>query len=344
MTAKKHLNRPLTLAVLAFLPSMALANSATVDEIIERDQLNCGVSQGLPGFSSPDDRGNWSGIDVDICRAVAAAVLGDADKVSYIPLSAQNRFTVLQAGEVDLLSRNTTWTLTRDSSLGLDFTAVTYYDGQGFMVPKALDVNSATELAGAIVCTNSGTTTEQNAADYFRTLGDDTYEMVTFENADQVVAAYDAGRCDVYTTDASGLAAQRIKLENPDDHMILPEIISKEPLGPVVRQGDAAWADIVRWTVFALVNAEELAIDSNNAGQMQRTSLDPTVRRLLGEEGELGEQLGLDDQWAYNIIAQVGNYGQIYERHLGEQTPLNIPRGLNRLWSEGGIQYAPPVR
>ncbi len=326
----------------ALLTAPALAGP-TLDGVRAKGHVQCGVSEGLPGFSSPNDKGEWSGIDVDVCRAVAAAVLGDANKVKFTPLTAKQRFTVLQSGEIDVLSRNTTWTLTRDSALGLNFAGVIYYDGQGFMVRKDLGVKSARELDGATVCINAGTTTELNAADYFRANGM-RYTPVTFEKSDEVIAAYDAGRCDVYTTDQSGLYAQRIKLKNPADHMVLPEIISKEPLGPVVRQGDDEWFNIVRWSLFAMVNAEELGVTSSNAAGLAKTTADPQIRRLLGVEGKMGAHLKLDAAWAARIIGQVGNYGEIFSRNLGPATTLNIARGVNQLWSKGGVMYAPPIR
>jgi len=314
----------------------------TLDAIMAAGVLKCGVSQGLPGFSNPDDKGKWTGIDVDYCRALAAAVLGDAKKVKYVPLSAKVRFTALQSGEVDVLSRNTTWTHTRDTALGLDFVGVLYYDGQGFMVPKKLGIKTAKKLSGAAVCTNTGTTTELNVADYFRSNGM-KYKVVAFEKADEVVSAYDSGRCDVYTTDRSGLAAQRTKLKSPGSHIVLPEIISKEPLGPVVRHGDNQWGDIARWTLNALIIAEELGVSSKNVDAM-KSSKNPAIRRLLGVEGDTGKKLGLGKVWAYNIVKQVGNYAQIYAANVGPKTPLKLSRGLNRLWNKGGIMYAPPMR
>ncbi len=336
------MNKQLLLGATAAIAMVSSASAATLDDVKAKGYVQCGVSQGLPGFSNPDSAGNWTGIDVDVCRGVAAAVFGDATAVRYTPLSAKERFTALQSGEIDILSRNTTWTATRDNSLGLDFAGVTYYDGQGFMVRKDLGVETATDLGGAAVCTNTGTTTELNVADYFRSNGLD-YEVVAFEKSDEVVAAYDAGRCDVYTTDASGLYAQRLKLENPGDHMVLPEIISKEPLGPVVRQGDDQWGDIVTWTLYAMINAEEMGITSENIEEMGSAS-DPNVARLLGTEGDFGTQLGLDNMWAKNIIEQVGNYGESFAANVGPETELGIERGLNALWTEGGLQYAPPIR
>jgi len=335
----------LTVAVAA-LAGVAFAtsvNAATLDDVKAKGFVQCGVSQGLPGFSNADDSGEWTGIDVDLCRAVAAAVFGDASAVKFTPLSAKQRFTALASGEVDILSRNTTWTMTRDTQLGLNFAGVNYYDGQGMMVPTALGVNSALELDGANICTNTGTTTELNITDYFRANGM-SFNLVAFEKADEVVAAYDAGRCDVYTTDRSGLAAQRGKLTSPDSHVVLPEIISKEPLGPVVRQGDDQWFNIVRWSLNAMINAEEMGITSANVNATKYNKTAPSVARLVGKEGNFGEELGISNDWAYNIIAQVGNYGESYEKHVGLNTPLKLARGVNALWSEGGIMYAPPIR
>ncbi|MDN3648577.1 amino acid ABC transporter substrate-binding protein [Reinekea marina] len=321
---------------------MSTAQAGEVlDGVKEKGFLQCGVSQGLPGFSNSDENGNWTGLDVDFCRAVAAAIFGDASKVKYTPLSAKERFTALQSGEIDMLSRNTTWTQTRDTSLGINFAGVTYYDGQGFMVRKDLGVTSALELDGASVCTNQGTTTELNLADYFRANGM-SFEPVVFEKADEVVAAYDNGRCDVYTTDASGLAAQRTKLAEPAAHMVLPEIISKEPLGPAVAHGDDQMLDIVAWSINATVEAEEMGLNSSNIGKVKGdASASPGVKRFIGADGSLGANLGLDAEWAYNIVSQVGNYGEIWDRNV---KPLELPRGLNTLWKDGGIMYAPPVR
>ena len=337
-----HRPIPVIAIACALLTAQAVAGP-TLDGVRAKGHVQCGVSQGLPGFSNPDKKGEWSGIDVDVCRAVAAAVLGDARKVKFTPLSAKQRFTVLQSGEIDVLSRNTTWTLTRDSALGLNFAGVVYHDGQGFMVRKDLGVKSARDLDGAMVCINAGTTTELNAADYFRA-NRMRYTPVTFEKSDEAIAAYDAGRCDVYTTDQSGLYAQRIKLKNPADHMVLPEIISKEPLGPVVRQGDDEWFNIVRWALFAMINAEELGVTSGNVAGLAKSTSDPQIRRLLGTEGTMGAHLKLDAAWAMRIVAQVGNYGEVFERNLGPATTLKISRGVNRLWSKGGVMYAPPIR
>ncbi|MEO0498236.1 MAG: amino acid ABC transporter substrate-binding protein [Pseudomonadota bacterium] len=318
------------------------ASAATLDDVKAKGFVQCGVSQGLPGFSNPDDKGEWTGLDVDTCRAMAAAIFNDPSAVKFTPLSAKERFTALSSGEVDILARNTTWTMTRDASLGLNFAPVTYYDGQGFMVRKDLGVSSALELSGASVCTNTGTTTELNVADYFRSNSMD-YEVVAFEKADEVVKAYDDGRCDVYTTDASGLYAQRLKLAEPDAHVVLPEIISKEPLGPVVRQGDDQWFNIAKWVVFGLINAEELGVTMANAGEMMGSD-NPAVARLLGSEGAYGEMIGLDNAFLANAIKAVGNYGEIFDRNVGPDTPLAISRGQNALWTDGGLMYAPPVR
>jgi len=329
-------------AALAAVATTGAQAQQTLADVKAKGSIQCGVSQGLPGFSNPDDQGNWTGLDVDFCRAMAAAIFNDPGAVKYTPLSAKVRFTALQSGEVDVLPRNTTWTLTRDVALGLEFVGVNYYDGQGFMVRKDLGVNSALELAGAAVCTNTGTTTELNVADFFRA-NNMEYTVVAFEKADEVVAAYDAGRCDVWTTDRSGLAANRVKLSEPDAHVVLPEIISKEPLGPVVRHGDNNWGDIARWTLNAMINAEELGITSQNVDQMKGSD-NPSIKRLLGVEGDYGQALGIGNDWAYNIVKQVGNYGEVYEANVGPNTPLQLVRGVNALWNQGGILYAPPVR
>ncbi len=317
--------------------------ATTLETVKNRGHLKCGVHTGLPGFSSPDDKGKWAGIDVDICRGVAAAVFGNASKVQYTPLTAKERLTALQSGEIDMLSRNTTWTLTRDSAQGLNFTGVNYYDGQGFMVRKGIGVKNARDLDGASVCVQTGTTTELNLGDYFRSNGM-RYTPVVFEKNDEVVTAYESGRCDVLTSDQSQLYAVRLKLRNVNAHKVLPDIISKEPLGPVVRQGDDEWFNIVKWMLFAMVNAEELGVSSANAAKLKAGSKNPAIRRLLGMEGDKGKSLKLSNDWAYNIVAQVGNYGEIFERNLGTNTPLKIERGLNRLWNRGGLQYAPPIR
>ncbi|WP_136656950.1 amino acid ABC transporter substrate-binding protein [Nitratireductor sp. XY-223] len=337
---KRILSAIVGTAVLGF--AAGTASAATLDDVKSKDSLQCGVSQGLPGFSNPDQDGNWSGLDVDFCRAVAAAIFGDASKVKFTPLSAKERFTALQSGDVDILSRNTTWTMSRDTALGLNFSVVNYYDGQGFMVRKDLGVNSALELSGASICTNTGTTTELNVADYFRA-NNMEYELVAFEKADEVVAAYDAGRCDVYTTDQSGLYAQRLKLTDPAAHVVLPEIISKEPLGPVVRQGDDQWLNIIKWTHFAMLNAEELGVTQANVDEMKNSD-NPSIKRLLGTEGEFGGAIGLSNDWAYNVIKEIGNYGESFDRNVGPDTPLAISRGVNAQWNDGGLQYGPPIR
>jgi general L-amino acid transport system substrate-binding protein len=330
------------LAFCAAVSTTAFAG-ATLDAVKEKGFLQCGVTTGLPGFSSPDDKGNWTGLDVDTCRAVAAAVFGDAQKVKFTPLTAKERFTALQSGEIDILSRNTTWTLTRDSSLGLNFAGINYYDGQGFLVSKNLGVKSALELDGASFCIQAGTTTELNLADYFRA-NKMQYTPITFDTSDQTVKAFEAGRCDALTSDQSQLYALRIKLKDPGSAMVLPEVISKEPLGPVVRQGDDEWFNVVKWMLFALINAEELGVTSANVDDMKAKSTDPNVRRLLGVEGVKGEWIGLSDDWGYNIIKQVGNYSEVFDRNVGKGSALGISRGLNALWSHGGIQYAPPIR
>ena len=317
--------------------------AATLDDVKAKGFIQCGVSQGVPGFSNADSNGDWTGIDVDACRAVAAAIFGDAQKVKFTPLSAKERFTALQSGEIDILSRNTTWTYTRDVSLGLDFTAVNFYDGQGFMVRKDLGVESAKDLDGATVCTEQGTTTELNMADFFRK-NKLSYVPVVVQKADEALSAYSSGRCDVFTTDKSGLAAHRSKLSDPSAHVILPETISKEPLGPVVRHGDNQWKDIVTWAMFVQVNAEEMGITSKNVEKIKTETIDPEIKRLLGAEGDMGAQLGLPASWAYDIIAKVGNYGEVFERNVGPSTPVGLPRGINNLWTEGGVMYAPPVR
>ncbi len=326
----------------AALSATAAFAAETLDTVKERGELSCGVSTGLPGFSNPDDSGSWTGIDVDVCRGVAAAVLGDASAVKFVPLTAKERFTALQSGEIDVLSRNTTWTLTRDTSLGLNFTGTSYYDGQGFLVKKDLGVSSATELDGASVCIQAGTTTELNLADYFRFQGME-YSPVVFDTSDQTVQGFSSGRCDVLTSDQSQLYALRTKLDDPGSAVVLPEVISKEPLGPVVRQGDDQWFNVVKWALFAQINAEELGVSSDNLDEMMGSD-NPSIKRLLGVEGDMGQKLGLEADWAAKIIAQVGNYAEMFERNVGETTPLEISRGLNALWSDGGIMYAPPVR
>jgi general L-amino acid transport system substrate-binding protein len=324
---------------LAFFAVPAWAQS-TLDSVRNKGFVQCGVNTGLAGFSAPDSKGVWRGVDVDLCRAVAAAVLGDPAKVRYTPLTAQQRFTALQSGEVDILSRNTTWTLVRDTSLGLNFVGVNYYDGQGFMVHRKLNVKSARQLNGATVCVQPGTTTELNLADYFRA-NKMSFKPVVIEKLEEVLNAYFAGRCDVFTTDHSGLIALRqSRAPKPDEHVILPEIISKEPLGPAVRHGDDRWFDVVKWSLFAMIEAEELGLTSKNIDE-QAKSANPAIQRFVGASGELGKMLGLDNRWALNIVKQVGNYAESFDTNL---TPLGFERGLNRLWSQGGILYAPPIR
>ncbi|HEY8567446.1 MAG TPA: amino acid ABC transporter substrate-binding protein [Beijerinckiaceae bacterium] len=315
---------------------------ATLNNVKQKGFLACGSNPSLAGFGVPDAQGNWTGLDVDFCRALSAAIFNDPTKVRFIPLSAKDRFTALQSGEVDVLARNSTWTMSRDTQLGLEFPAINYYDGQGFMVRKKLGVSSAKELNGASVCTQQGTTTELNLADFFRA-NNLKYEVVAFATADETFKAYDSGRCDAFTTDASGLYAERLRATNPDEHVVLPEIISKEPLGPAVRHGDNQWADIVRWTHYAQVSAEELGVTKANVDQM-RGSDNPEIKRLLGSEGKYGEAIGLTNDWAYRIIKLVGNYGEVFDKNVGNGSPLKIQRGQNALWSKGGQQYAIPVR
>jgi general L-amino acid transport system substrate-binding protein len=333
------------IAAAAFGAILALgataASAATLDTVKQRGQLICGSNTGLAGFGIPNDKGEWSGFDVDYCRAVAAAIFGDPTKVKFLPLSAKDRPTALQSGEIDVLIRNTTWTLSRNA-IGMKFPAVNFYDGQGFMVRKSLKISSALELSGASVCTQQGTTTELNLADFFRA-NNLPYNVVTFATSDETRQAYDAGRCDAFTTDASGLYAERLRLANPDEHMVLPEIISKEPLGPAVRPGDDQWHDIIGWVHFALVTAEELGVTQANVEESLKSEK-PDIKRLLGSEGDFGKQLGLDNAWAYNMIKAVGNYGEIFDRNVGPNTPLKLQRGLNALWTQGGLQYAPPIR
>ncbi len=336
------MKRIVSVIALAVMFGATSASAQTLKTVKDRGILNCGSNGSLAGFGLPDAQGKWAGLDVDLCRAVAAAVFGDDKKVKFVPLSAKDRFTALQSGEVDLLARNTTWTSSRDTQLGLNFIGVNYYDGQGFMVRKALKVNSALELGEASVCVQQGTTTELNLADYFRA-NKMKLKTVTFATANEAVKAYDSGRCDAYTTDASGLYAERLRLANAADHIVLPEIISKEPLGPAVRHGDDQWFDVVKWSLYAMLNAEELGITSANVADMAKSD-NPDIKRLLGSEGNYGEQLGLSKDWAVNIIKLVGNYGESFDRNVGSGSPLKIDRGLNKLWSKGGLQYAPPVR
>ena len=341
--------KTLALASVFGLAAAATASAATLDDVKAKGFVQCGVSQGLIGFSNPDDQNNWTGLDVDFCKAVAAAVFGDATKVKFSPLNAKERFTALQSGSIDVLSRNSTWTMSRDTTLGLSFAGVTYYDGQGFMVPTKLGVKSATELNGASVCTQTSTTTELILTAYFKA-NKMEYKIVAFEKNEEVLKAYQEGRCDVFTTDQSGLYAEVLKFPNPADHMVLPEIISKEPLGPVVRQGDAQWFNIVKWTYYALLNAEELGVTQANVEEM-KGSANPEIQRLLGvnvknpdgtdADNDFGKGIGLGPDWVVNIVKGVGNYGEVFERNLAQ---LKIARGKNALWNQGGLQYAPPIR
>jgi general L-amino acid transport system substrate-binding protein len=317
------------------------ASAQTLDDVKARGQLKCGVNTGVVGFAAPDDAGNWQGFDVAICKAVAAAVLDDPDAVEYIPTTGVTRFESLSSGEIDLLARNTTWTFTRDVDLNFTFVGVNYYDGQGFLVPTALGVTDATELDGATICIQTGTTTELNLADFYRANGM-SYEPVPIETSAEAQVQYLAGACDAYTTDISGLAVQRATFDNPDEHIILPNVISKEPLGPLVRQGDEQWADINRWVLNALLTAEELGVTSENVAELAATPTNnPDINRLLGHEGELGAMFGLDNDWAVKAISAVGNYGEIFEEHL---TPLDLERGINAQWTDGGLHYAMPFR
>ncbi|MFN0185954.1 MAG: amino acid ABC transporter substrate-binding protein [Aquabacterium sp.] len=330
------------LAVAAFTAGAQAGK--TIDAMKARGQLVCGVNTGLPGFSAADSQGNWTGLDVDICKAITATVMGDATKIKWVPTSAQQRFTALQSGEIDVLSRNTTWTLTRDASLGMHFAGVTYYDGQGFMVTKKSKITSAKQLKGATVCVQSGTTTEKNLNDYSKAAGLNM-KPVVFETQEATNKAYFSGRCQAYTTDASGLASVRNKeAQNPDDHVILPELISKEPLGPSVRRGDDELFAIVKWVVYVLLEAEEYGITQANVDQMRADSKDPVVQRILGTSEDTGKHLGLDKDWAYRAIKAVGNYGEIFDRNVGPKSALKLPRGANNLWNKGGLMYAPPVR
>ncbi len=320
-----------------------LASAGTLDDVKAKGFLQCGVSTGLVGFAAPDANGNWEGFDVAVCRAVAAAVLGDPQAVKFTPTTGKTRFTALASGEVDMLARNTTWTFSRDVDLKFEFVGINYYDGQGFMVPKSLGVSSAKELDGATVCIQTGTTTELNLADFFRS-NKMSYEPVPIETNAEARQQFLAGACDVYTTDRSGLAATRATFENPDDYVILPEVVSKEPLGPLVRHGDQQWGDIVRWTLNALISAEELGITSANIDELKKGTNNPEINRILGTEGNLGAMFGLDKDWAYRAIKAVGNYGEIFERYIGEKTTIGLARGLNAQWKDGGLLYSPPFR
>ncbi len=330
------------LAGTALAVAASAASAQTLDTVTSRGALSCGVNVGLAGFSNADDAGQWTGLDVDLCRAIAAAIFDDPNAVSFVPLSAQARFEALRSGEVDVLVRNTTWTMSRDTELGFNFAGVNYYDGQGFMIRESLGIASATELDGASVCVQTGTTTELNLTDYFR-VTEMSYDPVVFQGLDESVAAYEAGRCEVYTTDASGLYSLRLTLANPDEHIVLPEIISKEPLGPAVRHGDDQWFNLVKWVHYAMLYAEELGVDQANVDEML-SSNNQEIKRLLGVEGAFGAMIGIDNDWGYRIIKHVGNYGESFERNVGSGSPLQIDRGLNRLWTDGGIQYAMPIR
>ncbi|KIC15236.1 amino acid ABC transporter substrate-binding protein [Leisingera sp. ANG-Vp] len=332
------------LGAMAFAGLAAGAASAgTLDDVKARGKLNCGVTTGLVGFAAPNANGEWEGFDVAVCRAVAAAVLGDSTAVEFVPTTGKTRFTALASGEIDMLARNTTWTFSRDVDLKFEFVGVNYYDGQGFMVPKDLGVSSAKELDGATVCIQTGTTTELNLADFFRS-NNISYEPVPIETNAEAQQQYLAGSCDVYTTDASGLAATRATFDDPSGHAILPEIISKEPLGPLVRHGDHEWGDVVRWTLNAMIAAEELGVTSANISEMSAGTDNPEINRLLGTEGTLGEMLGLSADWAKNAVAANGNYGEVFAKTIGEDTPVGLARGLNAQWTEGGLLYAPPFR
>jgi general L-amino acid transport system substrate-binding protein len=330
------------LALIAAVGVTSAASAQTLKTVKDRGTLTCGVSTGLPGFSNPDDKGVWSGLDVDLCRAVAAAIFNDAGKVKYVPLNAEDRFKALQSGAIDLLSRNSTWTMSRETEFNLSFAAINYYDGQGFMVRKALKKDSALELDGSKVCVQSGTTTQLNLGDYFRA-NNMKFQEMAFPDAAATLKAYGSGACDVFTSDVSQLYAERLGLAAPGDHVILPDVISKEPLGPAVKQGDSQWLEIVKWSHFAMINAEELGVTSKNIDEALK-SQKPDVKRLVGTEGAYGTQIGLTNDWAARIIRLVGNYGEAYERNVGTGSKLGIPRGLNHLWNEGGIQYAPPIR
>ena len=331
------------LAAAAATAMVGTASAGTVDDLRAKGFLQCGVSTGVPGFAFTDDKGDWQGFDPAVCKAVAAALFGDSTKVKYTPTTGKTRFEALKSGEIDMLARNTTWTYSRDVDLKLTFVGINYYDGQGFLAPKELGVASAKELDGASVCIQTGTTTELNLADFFRA-NNISYEPVPIETNAEGRKNYQAGRCDVYTTDASGLAATRSTFENPNDHVILPEIISKEPLGPLVRHGDDQWADVVRWVLNAMIIADEIGIASSNVADMAKNSKLPEVKRLLGSEGKYGEMLGLAPDWAVQVISQVGNYGEVYDRFIGPATLIGLERGLNAQWTDGGLLYSPPFR
>lgn len=326
-------------AAMAYAP-VALAGA--LDQVKQRGQLICGSNPGLAGFGVPDDKGKWTGFDIDYCRAISAAIFGDPDKVKYVPLAAKDRFTALQTGEIDVLVRNTTWTMSRDTALGASFTAINFYDGQAFLVRSKLGVKSALELNGATICVQQGTTNELNLADFFRS-HKMQYEIVSFANNAETVRAYDAGRCDVFTSDSSALYAERLRMTNPAEHVVLPEIISREPFAAAVRKGDEQWFDLVRWVSFSLIAAEAAGITQANVEE-QRASDNPEIRRMLGVDSKLGAGIGLADDWLVNVLKAVGNYGEIYERYFGQGSRLKIPRGQNNLWNKGGLLYAPPLR
>ena len=332
-----------TLVALTLSLVSGAAYAGTLDVVRDRGVLKCGVSTGSVGFSAPDENGVWQGFDVGMCRAVAAAVLGDPNAVEFVPTTSKNRFTVLGSGEIDMLSKTTTWTYSRDADLKADFAGVNYYDGQAFLVRKELGVSSATELDGATICIKTGTTSELNLSDYFRSNGL-TFEPVPIETDAEAIQQFQARACDAFSTDGSKLSAIRANFENPGDYMVLPEVISKEPLGPVVKQGDAQWADIVRWTLNALIAAEEMGITQENVADMAAHSTNPEVRRLLGADGDLGAMLDMSKDWAVNVISAGGNYGELFANTIGDNSPIGIARGLNALWTDGGLHYAPPFR
>jgi len=334
--------KPVTALVVVLLSLATAANAQVLKAVRDRGALNCGVSEGLYGFSARDNNGNWSGFDVDMCRAIAAAIFNDVSKVNYVPLDATRRFEALQSGNIDVLSRNTTWTMSREIELGLTFAATSYYDGQGFLVPRAMSKETALDLDGAKICVQTGTTTELNLVDFFGA-NKMKYEAVTSPTLEAAIKGYDSGQCNVLTADVSALFGIRLLLSKPDEHAILPDVISKEPLGPVVRQDDPQWFNIVKWVHFAMVNAEELGVTSKNIDEALKSEK-PDVRRLVGTEGSYGERMGLTKDWAARVIKLVGNYGEVYERTVGVGSPLVIPRGINQLWSKGGILYAPPIR
>ena len=331
-----------TVAFLLVLVLTQAAAAQTLQAVKDRGELNCGANGTLAGFGAPDAAGNWTGFDVDFCRAIAAAIFDDPTKVKFVPLTAANRFGALQSGALDVLSRNTSWTMSRATELGIVFAAVNFYDGQGFLVRKSLKVNSALELNGAAICVEQETTTALNLADYFRANHMDL-KTISFASADEAVKAYDSGRCDAYTTDSSALYSERLRLADPTANIVLPEIISKEPLSPAVREGDGAWAELVRWTHYAMLDAEELGVNQHNVDDMLHSAA-PDIRRLLGVEGRFGQALGLSNDWAYRIIKAVGNYGESFDRNVGQNSPLKIARGLNALWTKGGLQYGLPIR